>query len=83
MFFMIREIAGWVLALCGLGLIWMGVSLLQAYEIEPRMIEGSAISAVGVMVLRFGIHLIRVSTAARIVLAPRGSAIIDRRPDDR
>lgn len=81
MFFALREIAGWLLSLFGVYLIWMGVSLLQAYEVEPRMIEGSAICAAGVMVLRFGIHLIRVSTAARIVLAPRG-AVSENRQDE-
>ncbi len=68
-FFWLREVAGWVLAGSGLYLVWMGVAVLQNYEVEPRMIEGSAICFSGIMVLRVGVQLIRVSTAARIVAA--------------
>ena len=75
MFFWLREIAGWLLAALGVYLIWMGVGELQSYDVDPRMIEGSVLCATGVMVLRFGIHLIRVATAARIVLVPRGKVL--------
>lgn len=75
MFFWLREIAGWLLAGFGLYLIWLGVGWLQSSEIAPRMIEGSATCLTGVFVLRLGVQLIRVSTAARIVLVPRGRAV--------
>ncbi len=78
MFFWLREIAGWGLAVFGVALIWMGVGQLQAYDIDPRMIEGSVLCATGVMVLRFGIHLIRVATAARIVLVPKGNIVAEK-----
>jgi hypothetical protein len=79
MFFWLREIAGWLLAALGVYLIWMGVGELQSYDVDPRMIEGSVLCATGVMVLRFGIHLIRVATAARIVLVPRGKVAAEKK----
>lgn len=79
MFFWLREIAGWLLAALGVYLIWMGVGELQSYDVDPRMIEGSVLCATGVMVLRFGIHLIRVATAARIVLVPRGKVVAEKK----
>ena len=79
MFFWLREIAGWLLAALGVYLIWMGVGELQSYDVDPRMIEGSVLCATGVMVLRFGIHLNRVATAARIVLVPRGKVAAEKK----
>lgn len=77
MFFWLREVAGWALALFGVWLIWNGVRELQAYDVDPRMIEGSVACATGAMTLRMGVFLIRVSTAARIVMVPKAVAVAD------
>ncbi len=81
MFFWLREIAGWALALLGVWLIWNGVRELQSYDVDPRMIEGSVLCATGVMALRMGVFLIRVATAARIVMVPKGKAVMDSRKE--
>ncbi len=60
-----REIAGWVLILIALVLIRFG--LLFAMDLEtPRIVEAAVVSFTGLGVLKAGILLIRVSTAARV-----------------
>lgn len=67
MFFWIRELMGWLLMLAGGFIIWQGVTLLLG--VEPKHIEGAFLCGTGVMVMRLGTFLVRVSTAARIVTA--------------
>lgn len=71
MFFVLREVAGWALTLIGLYIVSTGLTMLQNYDPQPRMIEGATTTLTGIFILRFGILLIRVSTAARVVLTPR------------
>ena len=66
MLFWIREIAGWLLVLFSLYLIRLGISFV-ADPAAPRIVEASVIMFTATGVLRVGILLIRVSTAARIV----------------
>lgn len=65
MFFWLREIAGWGLVLVALYLVRLGLVFVSDME-SPRIVEAGVIIFAGLGVLRAGILLIRVSTAARI-----------------
>lgn len=69
--FWIREIAGWILVLFALYLIRVGLQFAMELE-NPKIVESAVISFAGLGVLRAGILLIRVSTAARIVAQREG-----------
>lgn len=72
MFFWLREVAGWMLGVVGVYLIWLGVGEVQLPpDADPRTIEGAVLGLMGVFVLRMGVQLVRVSTAARLVMVPR------------
>ena len=65
MFFWIREIGGWLLVLLALYLLRYG--LLFVLDLEtPRIIEAAVVSFAGLGVLKAGILLIRMSTAAAV-----------------
>ena len=66
MIFWIREIAGWLLVLLSLYLIRLGIGFV-ADPAAPRIVEASVVLFTATGVLRVGILLIRVSTAASIV----------------
>lgn len=61
----LREIAGWALVLCALYLIRRGLVFVTDLE-SPRIVEAAVVFFAGLGVLRAGILLIRISTAARI-----------------
>ncbi|MFO0948042.1 MAG: hypothetical protein U1D30_19320 [Planctomycetota bacterium] len=63
----VREIAGWMLLALGLLLFLYCLSFLG----DRRVIEGSVTASIGVVVFRGGIHLVKVATAARVVLRGR------------
>lgn len=64
-FYWFREIAGWGLVV--IALFMMRVALDFALNIEsPQVVEASIVVIGSTAVLRAGIALIRVSTAARI-----------------
>lgn len=65
MFFAIREILGWLLVLVALLVLWIGLRLVLNSE-EPRIIEAGAFVFGGTAVLKAGVLLVRISTAARI-----------------
>lgn len=67
MLFWIREIAGWVLVLGSLWLIRMGLTFVSD-PASPRIVEASIVMFAALGLLRMGILLIRISTAARICL---------------
>lgn len=69
-FFWIREIAGWGLVLAGLFLLRM--ALLFAMDLStPRLVEAAVVTMGALGVIRAGIMLIRISTAARIYFMDR------------
>ncbi len=68
MLFWLREIAGWALVVVSLYLISVGLEYVTDMQ-EPRIVEAGVVMFVGTSVLRAGILLIRVSTAARICRA--------------
>jgi uncharacterized membrane protein len=65
MFFWIREIAGWLLVLVSLYMLRIGLLLLNDIN-SPRIFESGVVMLAGVGVMRCGILLVRVSTAARM-----------------
>lgn len=68
MWFHMREVAGWLLVVAALSLLWMAVGFLKNPE-TPHTADAAVAVFGGLGVLRMGILLIRISTAARIVLA--------------
>ena len=64
MSYWIREIAGWLLVLLGLGMFFVVYDLCT-----HRLIFGGGIMAVvGIFVFRGGIHLLKVAIAARVCM---------------
>ena len=64
-----REIAGWLLVLLGLFVFFRCYTLLTAADSEnPRILEGAALSLVGIIIFRGGIHLLKIAVAARVCL---------------
>lgn len=66
MFFWIREIAGWILVIIGLGLVLLALSFLS----DRQVVEGGVATMAAIFIFRGGLLLIRISTAARICLQP-------------
>ena len=65
MLFVIREVAGWGLVALALYLIRMGINWVSD-PADPKIVEAGVIMFAATAVLRAGIMLVRVSTAARI-----------------
>ena len=63
--FWIREIAGWALVIVALVMIQTGLVYLSNLD-RPKVVEAGVVMIGGLGVLRAGILLIRISTAARI-----------------
>lgn len=64
MFFWVREIAGWMLVLLGLGLVGLALSFLS----DRQVVEGGVATMAALFIFRGGLLLIRISTAARVCL---------------
>ena len=58
----IREIIGWILVVAAIVL----VKLVLDYVSNRQVVEGGVVAALSIGLLRSGILLIRMSTAARI-----------------
>lgn len=63
--FWIREIAGWVLIAASLVVMRIGLNFALASQ-SPKIVEASVVIFASLGLLRAGILLIRISTAARI-----------------
>lgn len=57
-----REIAGWALVAIGLWIVWEGL----AYVSDRKVIEGGVVLIAAIGLVRAGILLVRLSTAARV-----------------
>jgi hypothetical protein len=90
MSFWVREVAGWLLILLGLFIFYICVQILLSDA--PMLLQSGPISLIGIFVFRGGIHLLKVSVAARVAmrmqkvserreteLAGFGRALADRR----
>lgn len=65
MFFWFREFAGWLLIAVSLYMLRIGLLFLNDIN-SPRIFESGIVMLASVGVMRCGILLVRVSTAARI-----------------
>ena len=65
MMFWIREIVGWVLVVAALVVMLMGLNFALSSG-SPKIVEASVVIFASLGLLRSGILLIRISTAARI-----------------
>ncbi len=63
--FLAREIAGWVLVLVAVYMFRLGLLFVMDIQ-DPRIVEAGVVMFTGLGVLRAGIMLVRISTAARI-----------------
>lgn len=63
--FWVREVVGWLLVIVALYLIRVGLILVTDLD-NPRVVESAIVTMGGLGVLRAGILLVRISTAARI-----------------
>ena len=63
--FWVREIAGWLLVLIALVLIRTALGYITDLD-KPALVEAGILVLAGLGILRAGILLIRISTAARI-----------------
>ena len=66
--FWIREIAGWALVIIALVMVQTGLVYLSNLD-RPKVVEAGVVMIGSLGVLRAGILLIRISTAARICQA--------------
>ena len=64
-FFWLREIAGWLLVLVALYMLRIGLVFLSDIN-SPRIIESAVVMLSALGVMRCGVLLVRVSTAARL-----------------
>ncbi len=64
MFFWIREIAGWLLIVLSLWILSFGLQYVE----NRQIVEGGVVAMIGLGVMRAGVLLVRVSTAARVAL---------------
>lgn len=65
MFFAIREVLGWALILVAVVVLWIALQIVTNAD-RPQIIEGAAFVFAGTAVLKAGVLLVRISTAARI-----------------
>lgn len=63
--FWLREIAGWALVVMALYLMYVALVFLMDLQ-SPRVVEAGVIVIAGLGVLKAGVLLVRISTAARI-----------------
>ena len=61
-----REVAGWVLVALGLYCFYQAYALLRQ-ETHP-ILEGAAVTLMGIIIFRGGIHLLKVAIAAQVCL---------------
>lgn len=58
----LREIAGWLLLGCGLGVFFLTYQVLRM----QRVLDAIPLTFIGFVIFRGGLHLIKVATAARL-----------------
>ncbi|MCF7960415.1 MAG: hypothetical protein K9M08_06695 [Pirellula sp.] len=65
MFFWLRELAGWGLILVALYLVRTGLVFISDMQ-SPRIVESAVVMLTALGILKAGVLLIRISTAARV-----------------
>jgi hypothetical protein len=74
--FWTRELAGWVLIILGLFVFWRCYQFLT--DGNHYLIEAGTMTAIGVILFRGGIHLLKVAVAAQACL--EADARLDAKP---
>ena len=64
--FWTREMAGWILIVIGLYAFYKCYTLLT--DPEHRILEGAAMTVVGLVIFRGGIHLLKIAVAAQMCI---------------
>ena len=77
MSYWIRELAGWLLVLLGLGLFYVVYDFCSVRWI----FEGAIVGVVGIFVFRGGIHLLKVAIAARMCRQTQELAYLRKSPE--
>jgi hypothetical protein len=65
MWFWIREIAGWALVAVSLVLVWQALVFAMNTD-DPQIVQAFVVMMGAVGVMRAGVLLVRISTAARL-----------------
>jgi hypothetical protein len=65
--FWIREIIGWLLLLAGMYVFFVCFAMLTNATLA-RVVEAGPLAFIGFVIFRGGIHLLKVSVAARVCL---------------
>jgi hypothetical protein len=73
MMFWLREILGWLLVALGLGVFWIAMQLLLREG--PLILEAPAFIAIGFIVFRGGLHMLKVSVAGQVCLQAHKEAL--------
>lgn len=66
LYWIIREVAGWLLVALGLYVFLICYAFLA--QPAPRILEAGPLTLIGIIIFRGGIHLLKVAVAARISL---------------
>jgi hypothetical protein len=69
MIFWVREMLGWLLV--GLGLYIFYIAMQMLLREGPLILEAPGFIAIGFIVFRGGLHVLKVSVAARVCLDAR------------
>lgn len=69
-FFWIREIAGWCLVGAAIFLFVVCLSLVG----QRKVVEAGIVTAIGIFLFRGGLSLVKMSTAARVLIADQASS---------
>jgi hypothetical protein len=73
MIYWIRELVGWLLVLAGLYVFYVAMQLLL--RDGPFLLEAPIFVAIGFLILRAGLQLIKISVAGRICLDAQKAAL--------
>ena len=71
MIFILREVAGWLLVVLALALVYMALGFVNSRQVVEAMVAVLAAN----FIFRGGIQLIKASTAARICLTAKQSEV--------
>lgn len=78
MFFWLREFVGWALVVASLVIVRIALGMVMDID-SPKIFEAGVLVLASLGILRAGILLIRISTAARIArLEPYTKSIVEK-----
>ena len=77
MSYWVREIAGWLLVLLGIGMFFV----VFVFCSDRWIFEAGIVAVVGIFVFRGGIHLLKVAIAARMCKQTQELAYVRKSPE--